>query len=358
MFNGAGNFKEVHTMNDNSTWLILVAMLGIAVAVFLFSAAPASDVGSEDPVAATVQQTQPVIVQRPVVQQTAVSAPLVVDAGANVTLNERESVRLHGSAQGVGNGAVAYHWSAEGRRGRFDNSFQQNPIYTAPSVCGCDECITLTLTVTDSNGVSASDQMYVRVRGDPLNCGTPQMTSQCQNRPNPCWTPPKTNCCPRAVSPCESQCIQHVTIPTCNVAPAPCCSSPCGWNPGYPLPAQNVTIRPADRPSPLIERRYPSSMSENGAVRLHGRVTNPACTDVCFSWKASKGTFEDADTLTPIYHAPMSDRFGGEDATITLTIHDEYGNEAYDQIKIHINNLDYSGSPDASSSNNWLMRRP
>ena len=99
-------------------------------------------------------------------------------------------------------------------------------------------------------------------------------------------------------------------------------------------------------------------MSEDGSVKLYGRVTNPACADVCFSWKASKGTFEDADTLTPIYRAPTSDRFGGEDATITLTIHDEYGNEAYDQIKIHINNLDYSGSPAATTSNNWLMRRP
>ena len=99
-------------------------------------------------------------------------------------------------------------------------------------------------------------------------------------------------------------------------------------------------------------------MSENGAVTLYGRVTNPACASVCFSWKANKGTFENADTLTPIYHAPMSDRFGGEDVTITLSIHDEYGDEAYDQIRIHINNLNYSGSPAATTSNNWLMRRP
>ncbi len=343
---------------SDSTWLILVALVGVALAVFLFSAVPAADVGSEAVATVPAQQVQQASAARPVVRSVTMSSPPVVDAGTNLTLNERESVRLHGMAQNVKSGALAYHWSAEGRRGQFDNSFQQDPIYTAPSICGCDECITLTLTVTDANGVSASDQMYVRVRGDPLNCGTPQMTSQCPERPNPCWTPPKTVRCQPERPPCESPCIQHVTIPTCSVAPVACCSFPCGWNPGYPLPAQNATVLPADRPSPLILRSYPGTMSEGGAVKLYGHVTNPACASVCFTWKASKGIFEDADTLTPIYHAPMSDRFGGEQATITLTIHDAYSGEAYDQIRIHINNLDYRGSPAANTSNNWLMRSP
>lgn len=345
-------------MNDNSTWLILVALVGVALAVFLFSAVPVADVGSEAVATVPVQQVQQDSAARQVVRSVTLRSPLVVDAGANITLNERESVRLHGEVQNVGSGAVAYHWSAAGRKGSFDNSFQQDPIYTAPSVCGCDECIALTMTVTDANGVSASDQVYVRVRGDPLNCGTPQMTSQCPDRPNPCWTPPKASRCQPEKPPCESPCIQHVTIPTCSVAPVACCSFPCGWNPGYPLPARDVTVLPADRPSPLIVRSYPGTMSEDGSVKLYGTVTNPACTSVCFTWKANKGWFEDADTLTPVYHAPMSDRFGGEQAAITLTIHDEYGGEAYDQIRIHINNLDYRGSPVANTSNNWLMRAP
>ena len=346
-------------MNDNSTWLILVALVGVAVAVFLFSGVAPADVGSETTQIVAVQQTQQVSVQqRPIVRPARVNTPPVVDAGANITLDERESVRLHGEAQNVGSGAVAYHWSAEGRRGQFDNAFQQDPIYTAPSVCGCDECIPITLTVTDATGVSASDVVYVRVQGDPLNCGTPQMTSRCAERPNPCWTPPKASRCQPVRPPCESSCIQHIAIPTCSKMPVPCCASPCGWVPGYPLPTDEATVAPADRPSPLILRRYPGTMSEAGSIKLYGTVSNPSCASVCFSWKASKGSFEDSDTLTPTYHAPQSDRFGGENVTITLTIHDEYGDEAYDQIRIHINNLDYGGSPAASSSNNWLMRRP
>jgi len=345
-------------MNDNSTWLILVALVGVALAVFLFSGAAPADVGSEATQTVASQQTQQVTVQKSVVRSATVSAPPIVEAGANLTMDERESVRLHAEAQNVGSGAVAYHWSAKGHRGQFDNAFQQDPIYTAPSVCGCDECIPITLTVTDAHGVSASDQLFVRVRGDPLNCGTPQMSSQCPEHTSPCWTPPKTSRCQPEPPPCESQCIQHIAPPTCSKTPVPCCASPCGWTPGYPLPSSDVSVRPADRPSPLILRSYPGKMSEAGSVKLFGTVSNPACASVCFSWKASKGYFDDADTLTPIYHAPLSDRFGGEDVTITLTIHDEYSEEAYDQIKIHINNLDYSGSSAASSSNNWLIRKP
>ena len=344
-------------MEDNSTWLILVALVGVALAVFLFSGVAPADVGSETAQAVAVQQTQQASVVRPV----RVSAPPTVEAGMNLTLNERESVRLHGEAQNVGNEAIAYRWSAEGRRGYFDNAFQQNPVYTAPSVCGCDECIPLTLTVTTASGMSASDQVYVRVRGDPLSCGSPMASVQCGEHPSPCYTPPqpvKTSRCQPEPPPCASPCIQHIAAPMCGKVPVACCASPCGWNPGYPLPSGEVTVRPADRPSPLILRRYPGVMSEAGSVMLYGTVSNPACASVCFSWKANKGWFEDADTLTPIYHAPLSDRFGGEDVAITLTIHDEYGGEAYDQIRIHINNLDYSGSSAASSSNNWLMQRP
>ena len=69
-------------------------------------------------------------------------------------------------------------------------------------------------------------------------------------------------------------------------------------------------------------------------------IANPGCTSVCFSWSASKGWFEDADTLEPVYHAPMSDRIGGERVTISLVIYDGYGGRSYDQIRIDIDNLD------------------
>jgi len=58
-------------------------------------------------------------------------------------------------------------------------------------------------------------------------------------------------------------------------------------------------------------------------------------------WKADKGWFDDPASLNPIWHAPMSDRCGGEDAHITLTVMGACAGRGYDQIRIHINNPDY-----------------
>ena len=73
---------------------------------------------------------------------------------------------------------------------------------------------------------------------------------------------------------------------------------------------------------------------------IEGHISNPACLSVCFTWSASKGWLERADTLQPIYHAPESDRHGGEPVTITLAVYDSSGGRSYDQIRIHIENND------------------
>ncbi len=81
-------------------------------------------------------------------------------------------------------------------------------------------------------------------------------------------------------------------------------------------------------------------MNESGAVPLQGNIRNPSCESVCFTWTANKGWLENADTLTPIYHAPPSDRIGGETVTISLVVHDAAGSSSYDQIRIKIRNTD------------------
>lgn len=347
-------------MNDDSTWLILVALIGVGLGVLLLSSATPADTGSAVTDTVSVYQTQDQSADKASVYSEELIAPPVVEAGANLTVNEREQVQLHGQAQNVGTGPVSYHWSAEGRQGYFDNAFQRSPVYTAPSICGCQECVTLTLTVTDAQGTSASDRLCVCVLGDPLNCGPVAASRICQEQTRRCVTPSspgRTYECPSATAPCESPCIRHISVtPTCSEAPLPCCSDPCGCSAWHPSWLGEKTLSAAESPSPLILRRYPDTVNEGTALELYGTVNNRACASVCFCWQANKGWFEDANTLTPIYHAPMSDGYGGEDATITLAIYDEFGGHAYDQIRIHVNNLDYCGSPEASSSNNWLMR--
>jgi hypothetical protein len=368
-------------VNDNSTWLVLVGLVGVALGVLFLSAGMPVDTASATADTVPVLQTQAESDDKSCLYTESYTAP-VVEAGDSLTLRERERALLEGHAENVGEGAVSYYWSAEGRRGYFDNAFQKNAVYTAPSICGCEECVTITLTVTDAKGTRASDQLCVRVLGDPLSCRPLRCRSLrcrslpanriCQEQSRWCVAEPspvRTYECPSTTAPCESPCIPHISAtPTCCEMPLPCCSDPCGYGVWQPSWLGEQIVSAPGSLSPLILRRYPDAINEGAALELHGTVSNPTCASVCFCWKADKGWFEDADTLMPIYHAPMSDRYGGEDATITLAIYDEAGGYAYDQIRIHINNLEYCCSPEASLpeaslpeaslSNNWLMRAP
>ncbi len=73
---------------------------------------------------------------------------------------------------------------------------------------------------------------------------------------------------------------------------------------------------------------------------IKGNISNPVCVSVCFTWSASKGWLEGANTLQPIYHAPESDRRDGETVTITLAAYDSSGGRSYDQIRVRIVNTD------------------
>jgi hypothetical protein len=65
-------------------------------------------------------------------------------------------------------------------------------------------------------------------------------------------------------------------------------------------------------------------------------VRNPECSSVCFAWSVSQGWLERADTLEPIYHAPLIERAEGVRVTVTFTIHDSTGRPSYDQIKLYV----------------------
>ena len=97
---------------------------------------------------------------------------------------------------------------------------------------------------------------------------------------------------------------------------------------------------PRDRPKPRIDRHYFSSINEGSAMPIKGNISNPVCVSVCFTWSASKGWLEGANTLQPIYHAPESDRRDGETVTITLAAYDSSGGRSYDQIRVRIVNTD------------------
>jgi hypothetical protein len=335
-------------MNSNTLLVILMTLIALGAAFFILS--PPSDTG---PAAAVSAQTSGV--SQIVATAADPASPPTVDAGSDLTLNEGERVQLHGQASSTG-GALHYHWSVASGQGTFSDPDRADPIFTAPAICGCVACVPVMLTVTTSDGATASDQLTVRVEGDPISCSSAATWNPCAAA-NPC--PPKpapavSKCAPFQL-PCDSPCVPLITpTPACPVAPVPCCSCPCGsafvfW------PPTSGSAGPGEHAAPLIDRHYPSWIDEGAAVRLSGRVNNPTCTRVCFTWSATKGTFENADTLTPIYHAPSSERSGGEYVTITLTVHDAFGGTAYDQIRLGIANTDYYGATSTQPENAWLL---
>jgi hypothetical protein len=109
------------------------------------------------------------------------------------------------------------------------------------------------------------------------------------------------------------------------------------WQTGWPFDDQAV-VHPKDRAKPSIDRHFPREVREGSSTLLAGTINNPACQSVCFTWSASKGWLENTNTLTPIYHAPESDRLEGETVTISLIVYDVAQGRSYDQIRIKIQN--------------------
>lgn len=358
-------------MENDTTWLWLLGLVAVGAVVFLLLGAT-----PEVPPAEPVSQipTTSAVGEPPSSAKAAL--PPSVEAGRDLTLDERESVRLAGEGSDVAGGAVTYYWTAAGGRGYFDDSSAPTPIYTAPSICGCEECIALTLVAANDRGQSATDHLFVRVRGDPLACSSP-LEAPCFPAKRPCGAPCErpapppcgpvpcgceppcpavTPPCAPPVHPCDRPCVQEVKVPEpcapmavpvpcgpCAQAPVdpwPCDRPPCerAWDvPWYIVPPEPSS--PGSLPTPLIARHYAKTVEEGGTVPLRGAIAGPGCEVAYFRWTADKGWFENPESLDPTWHAPLVDSLGGEEACITLSIADSRGGRGYDQIRIHVVNV-------------------
>jgi len=324
--------------SNSSMWILLAA--GAAVLIALLLLGPVERTSTE-----SVSVAQPIATSISAERASAPRGAPVAHAGPDQTVGERETVQLRGEGYSPGGGAVSYLWTAEGGLGYFENAHGAAATYTAPSACSCEECVVLTLTVTSASGISASDSMVLYVR-DPVNC--PVETHDVSG----CFTTEIDRCqyvgdratCPAQSSEaCASPCITDVPAYNgCTEQPVPCPCSTDGcesmWTSSWPFDPKPE--HPRDRAKPRIHRHYQSVIDEGSAVPISGYVSNPACLSVCFTWSASKGWLEGADTLQPIYHAPQSERRDGEDVVISLTVYDSSGERSYDQIRLHIVNTD------------------
>jgi len=324
-------------MSSGSSTLILVGV-GIAILLGLLMLGGGAPTETIEPAQATA-----VVSQSPYAYTT---PALRVDVGRDMTVGERETVQLQPTVFGAAEGSVSYYWTAKGALGFFSNPTAKNPLYTAPSACDCESSVWLTLTVVDAFGVSTSDTLLLTVR-DPLVCPVETCVQEPVCAPAELCAPPPIEVCPVPDVPCDSPCVGEIApADPCGdvVVACPCVDGDCGtiWMESWPF-APQPPAHPADRPKPRIGRQLPSRLVEGASVKLEGSISNPACVAGCFVWSASKGTLENADTLTPTYRAPLSDRPDGERLTISLVLYDGFGGRSYDQIRLTIDNVDYDG---------------
>ncbi len=313
---------------NGSSFLVVLLLVGAALgALLLFSSpAPTPETAAEGSSSGS-QAVAPQAVS-------SASAPWV-DAGADRIVGEREAVRLDGSAGSSSGGALAYRWTAKGGLGFFADAARLDTTYTAPSACDCETEVTLTLTATTRSGETASDSLVLRVR-DLIACPG-RACSEPVVVPPACPTVVRSTC-PEPDTPCDGPCVsQAPTPPPCRQTPVPCrCGGECGpvWDLTWPKVVPPLAV--SERPTPRIVRQFSSHVAEGSATPLRALVTNPGCSSVCFAWSVSQGWLERADTLEPIYHAPLIARSEGVRATVTFTIHDSTGQPSYDQIKLYV----------------------
>jgi len=328
-------------MSSSNSTILIIAGIGLALIALLLLLGP-----RPEPTTNTAVAPPPTSTVEPyaAVRSSSSSAP-VVHAGLDRTVGEREIIELSGEGYDPRGLSVTYTWTAEGGLGFFENAHSPVTAYTAPSACDCDDVVILTLTMTSASGVSVSDQMVIAVR-DPLACPIPTYESSGYYVTVPadvCQDDIAEAPCPAMPSePCDSPCISETSVDDgCPEPPIPC---PCTedvdcaglWQTGWRFDEQPG--HPKDRAKPSIGRHFPREMNEDSVIALQGYIRNPACQSVCYTWSASKGWLENANTLTPIYHAPESDRLEGETVTINLIVHDTAQGRSYDQIRIKIRN--------------------
>jgi len=268
---------------------------------------------------------------------TNINHPPYADTGSDITVQEGATVRLTCSASDPDGDPISYHWAAS--NGRFDDPTQLHPQFTAPMLdCEAARSVTLTLTVTDVHGASASDSLLACVTnlnrapcvdaggditvqegatvrltcsasdpdGDPVSCywtaGSGRFDDQTLLHPQ--FTAPMLDC--------EAARNVTLTLIVTDVHGASASDS------------LLVYVTNVNHP-PYADAGESFTMLESSIVQLACDGSDPDDDPVSYHWTATSGHFDNPCLLHPFYTSPLLDCESSRDVVVTLTVTDQHG---------------------------------
>ena len=271
------------------------------------------------------------------------------------TVNEGESIQLHGTVADFDCNIVDFRWRASA--GTFDNPVSLDPVYTAPMIDGCEDLdVEVTLIAVDSCGASASDAFILHVLnvnhapvvelGEPLAVDEGQtIMLQPQVYDEDCdvliyhwsvngnWGTIQDGA---FVAPMIDVCEGVDVVVTLSV------TDPCG---ATACDTVCIHVRDTNR-APIVDLGPDFSVDEGLVIRMNPVVEDPDCDNLRYCWTASKGAFDDPTQLAPTFCVPLTECCDGETLTLTLTATDPCGLTATDSVVVHVNNVNHAPTID------------
>jgi len=276
------------------------------------------------------------------------------------TLNEGESIQLHGTVSDADCNVVTSAWQASA--GSFDDACSLHPVYTAPMISGCDDLdVEVILTAVDSCGASASDAFMLRVLNvnhmpfadacSPVSVdeGSSIVLSATASDPD-CeglmveWT--LQGCIgsfedpyvlqPVFVAPSISACDGIDVLATLTVTD-PCGATACDT---VLIHINNVNS------APTVDLGPGFAVDEGLSIQLTPAVADAEGDALRYCWTTTGGVLDNVLSACPMLTIPMTACCDGESFVVTVTVTDPCGLSASDSVTIHVNDVNSAPTVD------------